>query len=309
MEEENDLLSNINISELSFNIDTISQEIMAEDIHLNDVHTLQEEKNNEESDAIKNSNEKNDSNGLIDSEQGIIEEITENDIIQIQTVPVDENECEINNSKEEVGKRKRNKKPNKELWETEKCKAKRMKGEEYFGRRKNEDGKTVYDVKRSKRELKPRCLCKPKSKSVFQCHTVTEEIRKNIFNDFWLLNWEERRILAKQLVDNRSVSHRRVDSDNVRRKGSLYYHSKINQSQDRIRVCKKMFLNTLSMGEWAILNWVSTGSNRMEEQLNKEGTEIQGNTSVNDLELRSNEKKERKKGERKRSCYRPQDYY
>lgn len=132
-----------------------------------------------------------------------------------------------------------------------------MKGEEYYGRRSNEAGKTVYDVKRHKTEMKPRCRCKPKNKSVFQCHRVTEKLRKVIFSDFWLLNWDERCILINNLVDHRSVSYRRVESEDVRRKGSLYYHLKIDQSQDRVGVCKKMFLNTLSMGEWAVLNWVT----------------------------------------------------
>uniref|UniRef100_A0A6P7F0J9 Uncharacterized protein LOC114324759 n=1 Tax=Diabrotica virgifera virgifera TaxID=50390 RepID=A0A6P7F0J9_DIAVI len=238
-----------------------------------------------------------------DPEQGRIQEITENYTTDAQPgQDLNKNGCEIVNSRDVLGKRKRNKKPYKQIWKTEQSKEKRMKGEEYSGRGKNEAGQIMYDIKRPKREMKSRCLCKPKNKSVFQCHRITEKIRKTIFIDYWLLNWEERRILIRQLVDNRNVSRRKVESENVRRKGSLYYHLKVDQSQQRIRVCKKMFLNTLCMGEWAVLNWVTTQSVRMGElQVEEEGSgddeegRENGDDGENIAHLRSHVNREKKK--------------
>ncbi|KAG8334063.1 hypothetical protein J6590_108696 [Homalodisca vitripennis] len=158
----------------------------------------------------------------------------------------------------------------KQLWESEQNKAKRMKGEEYFGRRNNDSNKNVFDVRRPKRKLKQRCQCEAKPNSQFKCYKFSEEIREKLFKHFWQLDWKERKILVKQLVDRRFVSNRRVNSVEFRRKGSLYYHLNLDDNEERVRVCKKMFLSTLSVGGWSVTNWVSNPSARQENENSEE---------------------------------------
>ncbi|KAG8281525.1 hypothetical protein J6590_056902 [Homalodisca vitripennis] len=81
-----------------------------------------------------------------------------------------EKEHEMRGNENNQRKRKRNKKPMKQLWESEQNKAKRMKGEEYFGRRNNDSNKNVFDVRRPKRKLKQRCQCEAKPNSQFKCY-------------------------------------------------------------------------------------------------------------------------------------------
>lgn len=168
-----------------------------------------------------------------------------------------ENEA-FNSSAEVEGKKTRRKRgrASKEEWDQEKNKTKRLKGEEYCGRRKNAEGKIVFDVKKGKRELKQRCLCTDKNKKSFKCSTVTDEKRKTLFEMFWRLNWGERKIFVNSLVDKKPVAQRKECNTDNRRNNSLTYHIKLNE--DRVKVCKTMFLSTFCIGEWTVLNWVTS---------------------------------------------------
>lgn len=86
----------------------------------------------------------------------------------------------INHIREVPGKRKRSKrgKAKRESWTQIKNKIKRLKGEEYCGRRKTEEGKIVFDVQKSKRTIKRRCSCNNNNRRNFKCFNITEE--KNI---------------------------------------------------------------------------------------------------------------------------------
>lgn len=69
MEEGNGLFSNLNVSDMSFNLDTITSQEIITDTNLNGIHNLKEEQNNnEERTAIQSLlNEENKSNTMIDS--------------------------------------------------------------------------------------------------------------------------------------------------------------------------------------------------------------------------------------------------
>lgn len=67
-----------------------------------------------------------------------------------------------------------------ENWQSEVNKSKRMKGENYKGRRKAEGVKIVFDVERRQSHLKPRCEHNGQTK-YFECHKITEPERQHIF--------------------------------------------------------------------------------------------------------------------------------
>jgi len=74
------------------------------------------------------------------------------------------------------------------------------------------------------------------------------------------MTWGERKVYINGLVQRVPVLRRRGESK--RRSATLYYHFTVDGTQ--LSVCKKMFLNTLGLGEWSVSNWVtsSEGTNK-----------------------------------------------
>lgn len=130
----------------------------------------------------------------------------------------------------------------------------RQEGKQYYSA-KTEKGKIVGKQKREKRVLKPGCDSnKCKMSKYFKCNEVTESQRKEIFNSFWKnMSWKERKVMIGVLVEKRPVARRTSDC-NSRRNLTLKYQLKIENVV--IPVCKKMFLNTFSLGEWTVRNWI-----------------------------------------------------
>lgn len=88
-----------------------------------------------------------------------------------------------------------------------------MRGEEYKGRRQSDEGRTIlFDVKKPKRALKPRCSCKITKRNKFKCETIKEETRKQIFEHFWKLDWGQRKIEICHLVDSKSIQQQTTPS-------------------------------------------------------------------------------------------------
>lgn len=78
--------------------------------------------------------------------------------------------------------------------------------------------------------------------------------KEEIFNKFWLeMDWNQRKTFVCALV-NKSSTAQKTTVENSRRQFSLSYHLKVNNII--LPVCKKMFLSTLCLGEWSVLNWV-----------------------------------------------------
>lgn len=147
----------------------------------------------------------------------------------------------------------------KDCWKENQNKIKREKGQEYLGRKK-EDG-IWSQIKKSKRKMGPRCCCKLsttvfKKSQQLQCYKLTEEDRHEIFTKFWdRMNWSQRRTFVNLQVKNEQTKrHRnRVDEQKSRRNFSSKYF--LNKGEDSIRVCKRMFLSTIGMGERMINIW------------------------------------------------------
>jgi hypothetical protein len=60
------------------------------------------------------------------------------------------------------------------------------------------------------------------------------------------------------LVDTKNPRETK-NKQNERQKVALFFYLK--KDGIRIRVCKKMFLNTLDLKQWSVLHWVQSQSN------------------------------------------------
>ncbi|XP_067283020.1 uncharacterized protein [Pseudorasbora parva] len=133
-------------------------------------------------------------------------------------------------------------------------KRRRMMGQPYVGMSRNEE------VNMEPRVMGPRCqsaACVKSSK--LHCSTIGEADRENIFKHFWEnMNWEEKKMYVRGLVDIIPVKRRR-GSENSRRSSTLIFFLEVYGQ--RRRVCKSLFLATLGIGAWSALNWVQETGN------------------------------------------------
>ena len=194
-------------------------------------------------------------------------------------------------------KRKRNN----DYWSTTKNKLRREKAASFYGRKINEDGTTwKYDVKKQERQMKMSCHCKlsVREKSL-KNRIINEQQRKDIFKTFWDMTWGEKRlyirILTKVVIPKRARDRKKTDKS--RRSTSLEYHLKIGN--ELLRVCKKMFLNTLSIGEWTVENWIK--SNRQKNIHKVADVSLE---NVNEENKTAPKKKERERSEESRAVLR-----
>lgn len=96
---------------------------------------------------------------------------------------------------------------------------------------------------------------------------MTEGKRLKIFQKFWnTMTWNERKLQVQALVQCENVKRRRGESEVSKRKYSMKYFLQVDL--ERIRVCKRMFGNTLGLKETLILSWV--------KEFNREPDDYQG---------------------------------
>lgn len=147
-------------------------------------------------------------------------------------------------------------------------KEKRLQGEAYLGRKKHR-----FEIERPKRQVKERCACKSKS---FSCVQFSDGQRAELFNTFWtLMSWRERKLYIGQLVEKKPVKQRKTKNEESRRNESLFYNLPL--STGKVKVCKKIFLNTFAIGEWSVRAWVTqpvTGNKDQTNQLQRRSTRM-----------------------------------
>uniref|UniRef100_A0A6P7G4L6 Uncharacterized protein LOC114335877 n=1 Tax=Diabrotica virgifera virgifera TaxID=50390 RepID=A0A6P7G4L6_DIAVI len=157
-----------------------------------------------------------------------------------------------------------------EEWQPSRQKLKREKGENYLGRKK-EHGEWKYDVKKQGRSLKPRCSCVPSNKNQqLKCSTITDNQREHAFNKFWTWTWAEKKMYIKTLVVFEAPKRKRdrKNEDVSRRSKTVKYYLKIGE--DKRRVCKKMFLSTLDLKDWFVMNCKQEDDSAITENLDNE---------------------------------------
>lgn len=139
-----------------------------------------------------------------------------------------------------------------------------MTGRSYFGFRKTKTAqakeKWIQDVPKSERKMGGACDSAYCAKGLGRkCTLFTDDVRLKVFRHFWDdLDWREKRSYARALVDTVPPKRRRLKhKGDVSRKGDskkyhLYFH------EDRVPVCRVMFLNTLGVKEAMVRCWLQT---------------------------------------------------
>lgn len=139
--------------------------------------------------------------------------------------------------------------------------ARRVRGKSYEGYKRSKE-KIVSNIPRNNRYIKARCSHATKQKlheNSFLCFNISEDERKEIFSKFWkLASWGEKKVFVTSCVTTRAIRRRRKNVlDQVKHKKPLGHDYFLPKSNDnRIKVCRKMFLNTLSLGEDSLKRWI-----------------------------------------------------
>lgn len=122
-----------------------------------------------------------------------------------------------------------------------------MEGKQYKGVTKNEEGAKTCCVDRNERIVSPNGCSKTwnKSKNI-KFLLFTDNERKEIFNRFWTLTWDENRVFVCSLVEKRDVKQRILETESRRHFSYLYF---LRNENEKFPVCKSMFLSTLGIGE------------------------------------------------------------
>lgn len=98
---------------------------------------------------------------------------------------------------------------------------------------------------------------------------MSDENRELCFKEYWSMDWSAKKATIRSLVTRSSPKDTRNRKRAVsRRNNSLQFHliTQNSERQNRIRVCKSMFLNTFGMKEWTVLNWVNIGFEEKAQQ-------------------------------------------
>ena len=125
----------------------------------------------------------------------------------------------------------------------------RMKGEVYKGIARV-DGKKTYCLNKQNRILID-SDCTKRCTKTKSCKSIMQDQKEAIHQAFWSeMNWDEKRAFAVSHVD---ISDARKQTDDGRRSKTYTYFLKAGN--ERVNVCKKMFLSTLGIGEAMLYGW------------------------------------------------------
>lgn len=171
-----------------------------------------------------------------------------------------------------------------EEWERNKLKRLRLEGKQYTSLERKKDSGIVKKSKKDRkaREIRPACnsaACLKSSKR--HCMQIPVTVRNSMFQRFWSMTWDERRTYVASLVKSTSKKQVRRKESGDRRTMSLHYHLIVDGSQKE--VCKKTFLNTFAIGEWAVRNWVMNSEHGMSGRPNTTVKEATTESNPNEV--------------------------
>lgn len=128
----------------------------------------------------------------------------------------------------------------------------RMKGRQYLGF-STSDAKINQDIPKPQRKMGPECsstFCL--NSTLRKCQQFEEDDRKNIFENFWKLSWEAKKVFVKHHVSE--LAKKSNSTDNRKRENTFIY--KLPYKCESVQVCKFMFLSTLSINRGMVRGWV-----------------------------------------------------
>lgn len=163
-------------------------------------------------------------------------------------------------SKRKDTSKKRFKRARPETWKRNENKIKRMKGQAYLGFTRDKDGKVSQNKQRPSRNLvtcdSDRCL-----KNRSYCSSISKEDSEKLFTNFWSLSWPEKKGYVLSLVD-KIAKKRSYTAGPSRRSFTFIYQLKRNN--EKLRVCKRMFLGTLGLKEKMVHSWIKNSPEAVE---------------------------------------------
>lgn len=137
-----------------------------------------------------------------------------------------------------------------------------MTGQSYYGFRTQTEGDKkswIQDVFKSERKIGPSCKSEFCAKSNLRyCKKLTDDDRLTIFQNFWQLEWSQKKKFVRSLIDSVPAKRRRSSHKGpTSRKGdSKLYHLIYNS--EKVQVCRVTFLNTLGIKEAMVRCWLVT---------------------------------------------------
>ena len=146
----------------------------------------------------------------------------------------------------------------------------RMTGLQYKGVKKDESGQKHYSENRNERILSESNCSRKCEKKVGgrRCSDINQATRESIFKLFWRnMDWKQKKVYVVNLVDKCAVKRR--TTERARKKVSYKYFLKLND--ERVQVCKEMFLSTLGLNEKMVYQWLETGESGVPTDVNIEG--------------------------------------
>ena len=146
------------------------------------------------------------------------------------------------------------------MYKRKKAKHGRLHGSEYVGYKRSRCGKITQETIRTKKTLHCRCgHGSGKSASSLKCGLISDAARRVQFSEFWALkSWEEKQVYVRAVVDTRDVKRRRVGKTKESSKKQVCHDCYLKTDGGiKVLVCRKMFLNTLALGEDQFRRWTT----------------------------------------------------
>ncbi|KAF2883383.1 hypothetical protein ILUMI_22796 [Ignelater luminosus] len=144
-----------------------------------------------------------------------------------------------------------------------KAKKRKVSGLAYTGYKKAQSGIVVQNCNKVARSLKQRCIYTStvkKSEKSFLCGLFSEEEREAVFKKFWnFSSWLEKRAFVQGLVNTRKIRKRIKKLEQKQSKKNEGHDIFLpRRDGEKLRVCRLLFINTLSLGEDTFKRWVKT---------------------------------------------------
>uniref|UniRef100_A0A2H1WLH6 SFRICE_019922 n=1 Tax=Spodoptera frugiperda TaxID=7108 RepID=A0A2H1WLH6_SPOFR len=185
------------------------------------------------------------------------------DITNLKPLSPDSVEWFPEREMEENKKNRKRRKGDQNNWKRMKNKRQRMMGKEYIGFKK-EGTKFVQNDPKPARVMGPLCMStRCFGGKAMYCSKLTEEVRSEIFNNYWKMTWQEKKMYISSMVDKKPTC-RRSNGSNSRRSDTKIYYLKVNDKKER--VCLKTFLETLGIKEWTVRYWLGDRTNMKERE-------------------------------------------
>lgn len=135
----------------------------------------------------------------------------------------------------------------------------RMQGLPYNGYSRSK-GKVTEGIKREGRKMGQPCSSEHCRRAVNRhCNKFSDETRSDIFQKFWRdMNWDQRKVFVLNLIEVTDKKRKVTKVLESRREASRNFF--LYLKEERLQVCRSMFLSTLGIKTWTVRQWLQSSS-------------------------------------------------